>query len=333
MAEGYNEVPEPNYDRSRDKLIAEYKRAYKDVLTAITELAVEDEFTDIYQKQASTLRQLEVILAQLDQSTKDWCNTELALAFNNGQASAILSAGMATTLAEATAGVSFSMIAKDTVDALVMDTYDDLLSATQHMGRKMKQVVRQEVGEVIRQRSIQRYGRNTMRKDIVKNLTKKGLSERVKEDGFVGIVDKAGRKWDLNRYADMVVRTKLQQAHTEGVRVQGIEKGIDTAVISSHNAPDACGKYEGMIISLNGMTKGLLTYEQIWRGNECFHPNCGHSVLLIRLPYFPQKLKDKHDAKVKAFRSNKLDKPILSADIKSAEKQDVQGLGVELSLV
>lgn len=170
-----------------------------------------------------------------------------------------------------------------------------------------------------------------MRNDIVKSLTKKGLSERVTEDGFVGIIDKVGRKWDLRRYSDMVVRTKLQQAHTEGVRVQGIERGIDTAVISSHNAPDACGKYEGMIISLNGLTPGLLTYEQIWRGNECFHPNCGHSVLLIRLEYFPQKLKDKHDAKVNAFRSNKVNKPIISSEIKTMGKDAVKAIGVELS--
>jgi hypothetical protein len=332
MAEGYNSVPEVNYDRSRRKLIDEYKRAYKDVLAAVVELSTIGETDDIYQRQASTLRQIEVILANLDETQKAWCQEELKAAFVNGQAAALLSAGMATTLAEATQGVSFSQIAQETVDALITDTYDDLLSATQHTEKRIKQVVRQEVGNIIRQRAIQRYGRNTMRNDIVKSLTKKGLSERVTEDGFVGIIDKAGRKWDLNRYADMVVRTKLSQGHTEGVRVTGIERGVDTAVISTHNAPDACGKYEGMIISLNGLTPGLLTYEELRQGNDVFHPNCGHSVLLIRLQYFPQKLKDKHDAKVAAFRSNKHKKPVPVKDIKIPEKSEVQGLNVELSL-
>lgn len=333
MAEGFRQVPEPNYDRSRNKLIKEYKTAYASVLAVLLELTNIGEFDDPYQKQASTLRQIEVILAGLDESNRAWCESEIRAAFTEGSASAALSAGTATTLAEATQGVQFSMIAVETVNALIADTYDDLLSATQHTERKIKQVVRQEVGTIIRQRSIQKMGRNTMRNDIVKSLTKKGLTEKVTEDGFVGIIDKAGRKWDLKRYADMVVRTKLQQAHTEGVRVQGIERGIDTAVISSHNAPDACGKYEGMIISLNGLTPGLLTYEEIWRGNECFHPNCGHSVLMIRLEYFPQKLKDKHDAKVKAFRSNKVKKPILSSEIKTADKEAVKQLSVELSIL
>lgn len=332
MAE-FRSVPEPNYDRSRKKLIDQYKRAYKDVLAAVVELTEIGEFDDPYQKQTSTLRQIEVILAQLDEETKTWVQAEITAAFVNGQAASAVSAGAATSLVEAVQGVQFSMIAKDTVDALITDTYEDLLSATQHMEKKLKQVVRQEVGEVIRQRSIQRYGRNTMRKDIVNNLTKKGLSQRVKEDGFIGIIDKLGRKWDLNRYADMVVRTKLQQAHTEGVRVSGIEKGVDTAVISSHNAPDACGKYEGMIISLNGLTPGLLTYDEIRKSNECFHPNCGHSVLMIRLEYFPEKLKAKHDQKVKSFRSKKLQKPVTVDQIKTPEKEEVKALGVELSLV
>lgn len=331
MDRGYNEVPKPHFDRSRKKLIEEYKAANRSILAVILDLTTIGEFDDPYQKQTSTLRQVEVILAGLNESNRTWCEREIKAAFTEGSATATLSAGAAATLAEATAGVQFSMIALETVNALIADTYDDLLSATQHTERKIKQVVRQEVGNIMRQRSIQKMGRNTMRNDIVKGLRQKGLSERVMEDGFVGIIDKAGRKWDLRRYSDMVVRTKLQQAHTEGVRIQGIERGIDTAIISSHNAPDACGKYEGMIISLNGLTPGLLTYEQIWRSNECFHPNCGHSVLLIRLEYFPQKLKDKHDAKVKDFRSNKLNKPILSSEIKTRDKDAVKAIGVELS--
>lgn len=333
MANEYREVPDINYDRNKDLLIVEYKKAYKDVLAAILEMVNIPETDDVYQKQASTLRQIEVILKQLDVATKSWCDEQIKAAFINGQASALLSAGAATSLAEATQGVQFSMIAQQTVDSLIADTYEDLLSATENTDRRVKQIVRQTVGEIIRQRAIQRFGRNTIRKDIVNQLTKQGLSRKVQEDGFIGIIDKAGRKWDLNRYSDMVTRTKLQQSHIEGVRVTGLERGVDLAVISSHNAPDACGKYEGMIISLNGLTPGLLSYEEIRQGNECFHPNCGHSVHLIRLEYFPQKLKDKHDQKVAAFRSNKLDKPILSKDIKVPEKEEVKALSVELSAI
>jgi hypothetical protein len=125
-------------------------------------------------------------------------------------------------------------------------------------------------------------GRKIMSKGLIEELTKQGLSKSIKEEGFVGIVDKKGRQWELNRYVDMVVRTKYKQARFEGMRTKAVEDGYDLAVVSSHGAKDKCRKYEGMVISMNGQTAGYPTYQELRRSNEIFHPNCKHTIFPIR---------------------------------------------------
>ncbi|MFP3498373.1 hypothetical protein SB759_29575, partial [Pseudomonas sp. SIMBA_059] len=124
-------------------------------------------------------------------------------AYTEGIAIAILSSGGAATLTEAMQGVTFSMLSQQTVEALINDTYNDLLQATGNTERRVKQIVRQTVGEVLRKRSIQQYGRVTIAKDINKQLTKKAMEEKLLKNGFIGIVDKAGRRWSTQRYANM----------------------------------------------------------------------------------------------------------------------------------
>ncbi|MFP5303468.1 hypothetical protein R2R70_20030, partial [Cobetia sp. SIMBA_158] len=89
--------------------------------------------------------------------------------------------------------------------------------------------------------------------------------------------------------------TKLNQAHVEGVRVGGLERGIDTAIISTHNAEDECKNFEGMIISLNGLTEGLLTYQELYNSNLIFHPNCQHKLHLVKIENLPAKVVEKHN--------------------------------------
>jgi flagellar biosynthesis/type III secretory pathway protein FliH len=331
-----NTVPRITYDHSVDKLTAEYKKAYKEILANVVELRNIGQNDDIFQRQASLLRQIEVILAGLNEANRQWCEQELKEAFQQGQAYAILTSGGASSLAEAVQGVQFSMLAQATVETLVADTYGDLLQATNNTEKNIKKMVRQVVGDVIKQRTMQQYGRVTIKNDIANQLTKKGLSKQVTEEGFVGIVDRAGRRWDINRYADMVTRTKLNQGHVEGVRVEGVTRGIDTAVISTHNAEDECSYFEGMIISLNGLTEGLLTYEDLRYNsdNKIFHPNCQHKVHLVKLDLLPKSVLEKHERKVASLPIAKLKRKIKPLDqLKVPEAEEVKGFSEQLSLI
>ena len=182
------------------------------------------------------------------------------------------------------------------MEALVNDTYNDLLIATQNTEKKIKQLVRSVVSDTIRVKALEQLGRKTTRNAVVEKLTQQGLSRKLTDEAWVGIIDKAGRRWNLSTYAEMVVRTKLQQAHVEGVRVETLERGVDLAVISSHGAKDACASYEGMVISINGQTPGYKTYQELRQGGKIFHPNCKHHISPIRdVKLLPDSVRQKHE--------------------------------------
>lgn len=108
------------------------------------------------------------------------------------------------------------------------------------------------------------------------------LKETITEDGFVGLVDASGKKWSLQRYVEAVIRTKLTEADIEADKAMGLAEGIDLAYISNHGATDDCSKWEWVLVSMNGLTAGLPTVEQIKQTKECFHINCGHHLNPVR---------------------------------------------------
>ncbi|QGG47646.1 phage minor capsid protein [Heliorestis convoluta] len=297
-------LPSPNYERDVNRLISYYKKAF---LVVSQQLRVIPQLRTIEKAQAEALLgQIMFTLRELDNSTKNWSDDVIRKTFTEAQARTVLTLGAASTLSEAASSVSFSLLARERVEALINDTYSDLLMATQNTERKVKRLVRNTVGEAMRMKAIEQLGRRTTKKAIVAELTLQGLSRQLQSDAWVGIVDKAGRRWKLSTYAEMVVRTKLTQAHIEGVRVETLERGVDLAVISSHGAKDACSSYEGMIISLHGLTKGYLTYEEVRATGKIFHPNCQHHVSPVRdVNLLPSTLRDKHEEKRKQLQQRR----------------------------
>lgn len=204
-----------------------------------------------------------------------------------------LSAKAATKL------VGVTMRDSKQLNALIRDTYADILLATNNTEKAVKKVVREAVRDVAQYHSMTGESYKVQAKELEKRLTKKGLSERIKKEGFVGITDKAGRKWDIGTYSDMVIKTKTSQAYTEGVISESADTGIDLAVISSHGAEDACSKWEGVVVSLTGATEGYPTLDEARASGEIFHPNCQHNVQAIRtIDLLHADDKEKHFKKV-----------------------------------
>ncbi|MCW2278729.1 phage minor capsid protein [Heliophilum fasciatum] len=293
--------PVPKYDRDVDQLVKYYKKAFKETAIILKNTGNAIELS----QSESLMNQIAFILKGLDDSTKSWCETVIKKQFKNGQAMALLSLGEATSLAEAASLSSFSMLAQNSVEALINDTYGDLLLATKNTDRKVKQLVRSVVSDTIRTRAIEQQGRRTLTSEIAGKLAAKGLSERLQREAWVGIVDVAGRRWQLSTYAEMVVRTKLTQAHIEGVRTETLERGVDLAVVSSHGATDACRVFEGMVVSINGQTPGFPTYQQLRDSGKIFHPNCKHHISPIRdLSLLPPSLRKKAEDAARTMAKN-----------------------------
>ncbi|MEY8748953.1 phage minor capsid protein [Alkalicoccobacillus gibsonii] len=271
-------VPDPTYVKDSKEMRKFYLQARQAVTFEILKLLNQGGSQSQLNHQTSLLRQIDKILSDLNSEVQGKVELDIETEFRAGQASLLYTTGSYSSLAEATKNVAFSQLSKVTIDAVMSDTFEDLLGATELTSKRVKAITRRVTQEQMRVSMAQAHGRKTMNKGIAEELTKAGLSKSIKEKGFVGIVDKAGRRWKMDNYVDMVVRTKYKQARVEGLRNQALEEDIDLAIISSHGAADACRFHEGKIISLNGLTRGYPTYEELRASNEIFHPRCKHTL-------------------------------------------------------
>ena len=114
--------------------------------------------------------------------------------------------------------------------------------------------------------------------------------ERLRREGVTAFVDKAGRKWNLHTYADMVVRTTSRQAENLSVLTRYPEH--DLYMISKNNSGcKVCAPLEGRVYSRSGTSpyyppladafgkrdkNGPNTLENTWL---TIHPNCRHSLM------------------------------------------------------
>ncbi len=299
----FREIPQLKQNTDAERLVSYYKRSYSLVVKELVRLLEEPNISrKLIEQEASLARQIQLIVKQNDEMVLPELEELITKAHTKGQAQALLSLGGAGTLAEATKGVAMSQLAKQSVDKMIQDTFEDALALTDRTDKRIKQTVRDIAGEVMRMNAIQQLGYDTTSQEITNKLLKQGFSKKVSKN-FKGVTDSAGRKWRTGDYVNMLVRTKMQQSYMEGIRTESIEQGTDLGVISSHGASDACSNYEGMVISLTGATSGLPTYDELRASNRIFHPNCKHTVTPLRdISLLPESLQKQHEKQLSKFK-------------------------------
>lgn len=111
--------------------------------------------------------------------------------------------------------------------------------------------------------------------------------DRYAAQGVTSFVDTAGRRWQLDTYAEMTSRTAAGRAYLAGGLDRITGQGRDLVIVS--DAPEECAlcrPFEGKILSISGTPPAEplpagFTYrgslEQA-RADGLFHPNCRHSV-------------------------------------------------------
>lgn len=110
------------------------------------------------------------------------------------------------------------------------------------------------------------------RRQISANLIRRLVDEGI-TDALTGFVDRAGRRWSLERYTEMVARTTTREATSRGAVNRLEEHGLDLVEISSHpHAADVCTPYDGETFSRSGDHPTYPRLEEL----PPFHPNCRH---------------------------------------------------------
>lgn len=174
--------------------------------------------------------------------------------------------------------ITYSDNQQEMLEVLKRDTYNDMLVATNYMSESAKKFVRTKTSQIMQLQQANREGQKQLAYALARQLESGKLSKDASKYGFTGIVDRAGRKWRLNTYCEMVVRTKTTQAHIYATAEQAKELGCNLFIISSHNAIDACSKWEGAIITVGEQSDEYPSYEELRDSGDIFHPNCKHHI-------------------------------------------------------
>jgi hypothetical protein len=99
----------------------------------------------------------------------------------------------------------------------------------------------------------------------------------LRKRGITCFIDKSGRPWSMDRYAEMNARTIARRTQAAATRLRTQEAGYDLVTIIDHQREcPLCRPWEGKTLSLTGKTPGyprMSTAEAQGYG----HPNCCHA--------------------------------------------------------
>lgn len=306
------ELPE-GYEADTEELEALYLVAWATIiaiLMRLVRLPQQPTPTDLLKIENQLKAEIATVIFKLEKDVTNLVSKQVTEAYVEGVKYSTLATSQENKLQELkpveneAIEVSLNKEHKTRLDKMIEQTQDDLLKATHNTGENLKQLVRRVVSREMTNTGLSgKAGKvSNMAIRIEQQLRKQFIESGIK-DADVAIIDKANRRWKLKTYSTMVARTKMNMAYIDAIREQALQDGDDLAIISTKpNTYDACLNYEGMIISLNGLTAGYLTYDQIKATKLCFHPNCGHFVRPVAsLEWVPKKLLEKHEQQMKKY--------------------------------
>ncbi|MEU4234174.1 phage minor capsid protein [Nonomuraea sp. NPDC026600] len=120
--------------------------------------------------------------------------------------------------------------------------------------------------------------------------------QRLMDRGIVDFTDRAGRRWKLSTYVEMMARTNIQRAAVQGQTDRLAAIGIDLVYISDNvQECKRCRPFESKVLRRDAGPTGKIRVEHATRDGEfitvdvlttldqarakgLFHPNCRHSA-------------------------------------------------------
>lgn len=297
-------------DIAKNKLVTAYKAAYRDL-----QLQLETSTDFSASRRRALMTDLKQKLNALGVQTDEWIKQNLPDSYAQGANDALhqlnfIGAGQKV-------GYTFNRVHQDMVSVLVSDTqksFGDALTAfyksTQNL---LDQATKDEIKARLAGNIIKGEDRRQIKKDIISAFYEKGISS---------LTDKSGKSWELDHYADMLVRTKIVEARNTGMQNKMIENGYDLVQVSSHGADDVCGDWEGKVLSMTGKTPGYPTVADATAAG-LFHPNCRHAINVI-VPELQQKIRAYETVETdqkKTFKENKPAEPVTKWQAAMTEDQ------------
>lgn len=233
-----------------------------------------DEATDFSRaRRLALLAEVDKELKRLGVETQRWLDKEVPEAYAGGMRSAL--DGIKTMIEKEALGkdtlVSKALFTKPNklqVAALIDDASKSFGESLTLVGRNVRSITTKAFQREVRAKVAEGIITGETRKQIVA-----GIKQELRSRGLTGLTDKAGRSWTIDRYAEMLARTKLVEARNTGLATKMLENKQDLVQVSINNSDhEACADWEGKILSLTGKTDGYDTVDAA-EAAGLFHPN------------------------------------------------------------
>lgn len=245
-------------DARAEKLIKLYSKAEKEILAETNKALLRGNST---RQLNAMLRNVKKIRKDLLGGARDWSEQAIKAAYEEGMGSTGLSS------------VGFEAVHQQAVKVLAENAYGRFEIVDQVIGRRVNDVYRSIALENV---TGQVVGYQTWQQ------TAKRIRADMAERGITGFVDAAGKRWNMETYAEMMARTVPRAAMIEGTKNRLLEHGHDLAEIIGgigENTCDHCREWNGRIVSLTGKTSGYPTLDEA-RDAGVFHPQCSHNIAI-----------------------------------------------------
>lgn len=253
------------------RLTKTYEQAYIDIYAEIS-----DATTFGIARRKIILGQIEQILKDLGVDTQKFIDENIPIYYKDG-------ADMAITQMKAidmplTIKTGFNRVHKASVNMLVDDTASAFGESISGVKRSARALLTAAAREALTQKLATGLTSGAALRKVQQQLVGK-----LKTEGLDALIDKAGNSWTLDRYTEMLIRTKFVEARNMGLKNRLVENDVDLVQVSSHGATDVCADWEGEILSLTGATTELDDGTPVAtvadaEADGLFHPNCRHAI-------------------------------------------------------
>jgi SPP1 gp7 family putative phage head morphogenesis protein len=253
---------------SRLKELVSYVRALDDGTQRIILSAIKTRLTDPVVK--AQLAEVEKLAQATDAQIRAWLSQHVPAGYFDGYFAASKKVKAPVLTYQAFLASDKTLFHREAVNMLLKDSYSDfartMSQAVRGAERILTETARQQIRGQLIAGDIQGQSIYKIAKDI---------RQTIAEDGFRVMIDRAGRKWQLTDYSEMLARTNLIKTANEGVANRLSELGYDLVEwMTGENACDICDPLDGEVFSLSGNSDQYPALDQ----QPPRHPNCRCSL-------------------------------------------------------
>lgn len=251
-----------------ERIIRLYDAAEKEILAEINRLLLKDPASESYSLawQKTLLQRVQQIRSDLLKGSRTWCIEAIPDSYMKG-----MDWADQDPLMGGKAIPGFGSIHQQAAQVLAENTYNRLQDVGQVVGRK--------VDDLARAISLE-----ASKGSVLGYQTTRQAAKRIKADlaekGITGFVDKAGRSWDMGRYAKVLAQETTNGAFRQGTINRFQEHGHDLVRISTHSGScPKCIPWQGRTLSISGNDPDYPSLAEA-QGAGLLHVGCLHVLSL-----------------------------------------------------